>query len=95
MTEYEVAEFMVKLDGTSHPAMLARPGSGVRFDGIKRRWVREADGVECTIPYDEIDLATFVARDQLMATCNKFGKKLKQPLLDLDTSHNWKEVEGA
>ena len=45
MTEHcEVAEYMVtSLDGTTHPALLARPGSGVVFDGKQKRWLLEAD----------------------------------------------------
>jgi hypothetical protein len=50
MTEYEVAEYMVSsLAGTSHPALLARPGTGIIFDGTRKRWVLEADGTECAL----------------------------------------------
>lgn len=43
--QYEVAEYMVaSLDGTTHPALLARPGSGIVFDGKKKRWALEPDG---------------------------------------------------
>jgi len=50
MTDYEVAEYMVaSLAGQSHPALLARPGSGIIFDGVRKRWVLEADGTDCTM----------------------------------------------
>jgi hypothetical protein len=50
MADYEVAEYMVRsLSGNLHPALLARPGSGIVFDGVKRKWVLEADGSECTM----------------------------------------------
>ena len=42
MTDYEVAEYMVSsLDGTRHAALLARPGSGVVFNGQQNRWIPE------------------------------------------------------
>jgi hypothetical protein len=42
MTDYQVAEYMeLSLDGTSHAALLARPGSGVVFDSRRKRWVPE------------------------------------------------------
>ncbi|KAF1963597.1 hypothetical protein CC80DRAFT_398038 [Byssothecium circinans] len=85
---------MVKLDGSCHPALLGRPGTGIIFDGIKKRWVLE-DGSDCALPYDEIYRATFEARDRLLATCNNYRKKLKQPLLEVNTNHNWREVEES
>jgi hypothetical protein len=56
MADYEVAEFMVRtLSGNLHPALLARPGSGIRFDGVRKRWVLESDGAECNM-YDSFAL---------------------------------------
>jgi hypothetical protein len=50
MADSEVAEYMVRsLSGNLHPALLARPGSGIIFDGVRKRWVLEADGTECTM----------------------------------------------
>lgn len=72
MIEYEVAEFIVKLDGITHPTMLGRPGTGIIFNGKQKRWVHESDGTNCIIPYDDIYQATFEARDVLVATCNKY-----------------------
>ncbi|PVI07508.1 hypothetical protein DM02DRAFT_512819 [Periconia macrospinosa] len=86
---------MVKLDGVHHPAFCGRPGKGIVFDGIKKRWVLESDGSDCTIPYDDIYKTTFEARDQLIKTSNKYREKLKQPLLDVNASHDWKEVEES
>ncbi|KAH7409801.1 hypothetical protein DE146DRAFT_604556 [Phaeosphaeria sp. MPI-PUGE-AT-0046c] len=43
--------------------------------------------------YNEVYLAAFEARDELMITVNKYRKKTKQPVLDLKTSHDWKDVE--
>ena len=95
LLDYDVAEYMTKLDGKLHPALLARPGSGIIFDGVRKRWVLEADGTECKIPYDEIYKITFEARDQLIATVNTYRKKLKQPLLNLNSGHNWTDVNDC
>lgn len=48
MVENEAAEYMVaSLAGQYHPALLARPGSGVIFDGARKRWILESDGTDC------------------------------------------------
>ena len=58
MASYEVAEYMVaKLDGQCHPALLARPGSGIIFDGVRKCWVLEADGTDCGM-YDASSFST-------------------------------------
>jgi hypothetical protein len=50
MADYEVAEYMVtSLAGQYHPALLARPGSGIVFDGVRKRWILEADGTDCAM----------------------------------------------
>jgi hypothetical protein len=44
MAEYEVAEYMTtSLAGQIHPALLATPGSGIAFDGVRKRWVPDSD----------------------------------------------------
>jgi hypothetical protein len=45
--------------------------------------------------YDEIYQAAFEARDQLMTTANAYRKKTKQPVLDLNVSQNWTDVEAS
>lgn len=45
--------------------------------------------------FDDIYRATFLARDELLATANKYRKKLKQPTLTLNTTHNWFEVQES
>jgi hypothetical protein len=48
MVENEAAEYMVtSLAGQYHPALLARPDSGVIFDGARKRWVLESDSIDC------------------------------------------------
>ncbi|KAL9088211.1 MAG: hypothetical protein Q9165_006338 [Trypethelium subeluteriae] len=92
----EVAEYMVtSLDGTRHPALLARPGSGIVFDGQKKRWVLEPHSTANTIDYDDIYFPCSQARDGFLATANKYSKKLGQPPLDLNTSHSWVDVEKS
>ncbi|CAI6335268.1 unnamed protein product [Periconia digitata] len=95
MTEYEVAEYMVRLDGVQHPALLGRPGTGVVFDGIRKQWVLESDRDSAALPYDDIYHAAFEARDQLLETCNRYREKMKLPVIDFNASHNWKEVEDS
>lgn len=46
-------------------------------------------------PYDEIYRVAFLARDELLATANKYRKKMKQPMLNVDTSHDWMEVQES
>ncbi|EAT81977.2 hypothetical protein SNOG_10583 [Parastagonospora nodorum SN15] len=47
MADYEVAEYMTtSLAGQLHPALLATPGSGIAFDGVRKRWVPESDTVD-------------------------------------------------
>ncbi|KAL9074010.1 MAG: hypothetical protein Q9157_004551 [Trypethelium eluteriae] len=93
---YEVAEYMVtSLDGTTHPALLARPRSGIVFDGKKKRWALEPNSTTNQIDYDEIYSPCSQARDDLLATANKYSKKLGQPLLDLNTSNSWADVEKS
>lgn len=59
MADYEVAEYMVRsLSGNLHPALFARPGSGIVFDGVKKKWILEADGTECTMYGALTQLAT-------------------------------------
>lgn len=51
----EVAEYMVaSLDGANHPAVLARPGSGIVFNGQRKRWA-----LEPTINSDGLSVRSF------------------------------------
>ncbi|KAI9659891.1 MAG: hypothetical protein M1821_001243 [Bathelium mastoideum] len=96
MDHSEVAEYMVtSLDGTTHPALLARPGSGIVFDGKQKRWLLEADNPAKATNYDDLYLPCLEARNDLLATAKKYNKKLKQPALDIDTSCGWDEVEQS
>lgn len=112
MVEHEVSEYMVtSLAGQYHPALLARAGSGIIFDGVRKRWVLESDGTACDMyadcgdvaglyadrrsSYDDIYHTAFEARDELMVTVNKYRKKTKQPVIDIKTSHNWSEVDQS
>lgn len=45
--------------------------------------------------HDEIYEPCLQARDELVATANKYRKKLKQPTFDISTKHNWTEVEES
>jgi hypothetical protein len=44
---------------------------------------------------DDIYLSAFTARDELIATANKYRKKTKQPVLNITNSHDWHEVEQS
>ncbi|KAH3951632.1 hypothetical protein HBH70_092460 [Parastagonospora nodorum] len=96
MADYEVAEYMTtSLAGQLHPALLATPGSGIAFDGVRKRWVPESDTVDRIIQYDDIYKVALDARDRLLATANKYRKKAKQPMLDVSTCQNWTDVEQS
>ncbi|ORY18243.1 hypothetical protein BCR34DRAFT_596466 [Clohesyomyces aquaticus] len=94
MTEFDVAEYVVaSLDGTQHPALQARPGSGIVFDSKKKKWRLESQESDNEIPYEEIYRECLHSRNELLATANKYRKKLKQPMLETTTQHSWTEVE--
>ncbi|KAF7537884.1 hypothetical protein G7Z17_g12766 [Cylindrodendrum hubeiense] len=93
-TAYEVPEFMVRrLDGQTHPALTATPGSGVVYTGSDQ-WVAESTE---TIPIDleEIYSTCLQAQNSLITKANELCAKRKIPVLDLTAAHSWSEVEES
>ncbi|KAM0228255.1 hypothetical protein ACHAPO_010904 [Fusarium lateritium] len=107
----EVPEFMVrKLDGDIHPALMARPGSGVVYTG-SQSWVEESPAIDsCMLSsitisglnliyvnsdYDEVYANTIRAQNVLITRVNLLCSKKKLTPLNLSDIHLWTEVDQS
>ncbi|XEV01769.1 hypothetical protein FSHL1_007056 [Fusarium sambucinum] len=89
---YEVPEFMVrKLDGNTHPALIATPGSGVIYTG-SQSWVSESSAAD-SIDYDQLYANAIQAQHEFIRKVNVLCSKRKLPPLNLSDIHSWLDVE--
>ncbi|KAF5011929.1 hypothetical protein FDECE_1994 [Fusarium decemcellulare] len=94
LTVYEVPEFMVrKLDGKHHPALNARPGSGVVYSESDQ-WVPESRQHD-TFDLDGIYNPCLHAQNSLVVKANELCSKRKLPPVDITTPHSWSDVEES
>jgi hypothetical protein len=67
VVEYEVAEHMATLlKGKLHPALMARQGSGIIFNGVRKRWVLDGND------YAMYDVCHPPQREKPIASKNSF-----------------------